>query len=234
MGWTPELISGRLKTHSADSYICHESIYQYIYKEAPQLIQCLPRKHKKRRTKLPYRSTGERIKSRVSIAERSEEINSRASVGHWESDSVISSDRKSALNVMVERSTRLVNISLMKQKTAMETKLVIIRRLANHPDALVNSITYDNGSENVLHTDINTKLGTRSFFCAPYHSWEKGSVEQANGLIRRYLPKGTDFTYVTTAEINQIEKWLNNRPRKCLNYKTPYEMFHKACGALTD
>jgi len=73
-----------------------------------------------------------------------------------------------------------------------------------------------------------------SFFCAPYHSWEKGAVEQANGLIRRYLPKGTDFTYVTTAEINQIEKCLNNRPRKCLNYKAPYEMFHKACGALTD
>ena len=99
-------------------------------------------------------------------------------------------------------------------------------------EELVKSITYDNGSENVLHQEINDRLGIQSFFCEPYHSWEKGSVEQVNGLIRRYLPKGTNFNNITAAEINRIEKRLNNRPRKCLNYKTPYEMFRIARGAL--
>ena len=138
--------------------------------------------------------------------------------------------------LMIEcgRSTRLVNISKMKNKTAKETKIAIQRRLSNHPEALVKSITYDNGTENVLHQDINDSLGTQSFFCEPYHSWEKGSVGQVNGLIRRYFPKGTDFSMISDSEINKIEKLLNNRPRKCLNYQTPYEVFRKACGALTD
>ncbi len=232
IGWTPELISGRLKLSGSKEYICHESIYQYIYIQAPDLIECLARKHKKRRTKNPYRSTAERIKNRVSIALRPVQVDKREMVGHWESDSVVGGDRKSGLNVIVERTTRLVNISLMKNKTAQETKSAIIRRLSNHPDELVKSITYDNGSENVLHQEINDKLGAQSFFCEPYHSWEKGSVEQVNGLIRRYLPKGTNFNNVTAAEINRIEKRLNNRPRKCLNYKTPYEMFRLASGAL--
>ena len=85
-----------------------------------------------------------------------------------------------------------------------------------------------------MHQKVNDRLGTQSFFCKPYHSWEKVSVEQVDGLIRRYLPKGTDFNHITTGEINSIEKKLNNRPRKCLNFKTPYEVFRLACGALED
>ena len=85
----------------------------------------------------------------------------------------------------------------------------------------------------MLHEEINKKLDAQSYFCAPYHSWEKGSVEHVNGLIRRFFPKGTDFNNVTTADINRVEKLLNNRPKKCLNYRSPYEVFRKACGALT-
>lgn len=232
IGWTPELISGRLKEFNPSKYVCHESIYQYIYIVAPNLINCLARKHKKRCSKYPYRSTVERIKNRVSIALRPAEANEREVIGHWESDSIVGADRRSGLNVIIERATRLVNISLIKNKTAKETKLAIVRRLSNHPVELVESITYDNGTENVLHQEINEKLGTQSFFCEPYHSWEKGSVEQVNGLIRRYFPKGTDFNNVTTVEINRVEKWINNRPRKCLNYQTPYETFRIASGAL--
>ena len=145
-------------------------------------------------------------------------------VGHWESDSMVGGDRKSGLNVVIERVTRLVNISLMANKTAKEAKSAVTRRLSKHAGELVKSITYDNGSENVLHQEINAKLGVQSFFCKPYHSWEKGSVEQVNGLIRRYLPKGSNFNNVTAAEINRIEKRLNNRPRKCLNYRTPRDV----------
>jgi IS30 family transposase len=234
IGWTPELISGRLKEFDPDNYICHESIYQYIYIEAPQLIEFLARKHKRRRTKHPYRSTGIRIKNRIPIAQRPGDVETRESVGHWESDSIVGGDKISGLNVVVERSTRLVNVSLMMRKTAKETKSAIVRRLSKHPEGLVKSITYDNGTENVLHTEINEKLGTLSFFCEPYHSWEKGSVEQVNGLIRRYFQKGTDFNHVAASDINSVEKLLNNRPRKCLNYRTPYEMFSIARGALED
>lgn len=102
------------------------------------------------------------------------QVDKREIVGHWESDSVVGGDRKSWLNVMIERTTLLVNISLMKNKTAQETKSAIIRRLSNHPDELVKSITYVNdGSENVLHQEINDKLGAQSFFCEPYHSREE-------------------------------------------------------------
>jgi IS30 family transposase len=232
IGWTPELIAGRLKEFDPARYVCHESIYQYIYIEAPQLIQFLARKHLKRRTKRPYRTTGQRIKNRVSITQRSAEVDAREVVGHWESDTVVGADRACGLNVIVERSTRMVNICGLKRKTARQTKTAIVRRLSKHPQELVQTITYDNGTENVLHQDINNKLGTQSFFCEPYHSWEKGSVEQVNGLIRRFFPKGTDFNKVSASQINRVEKLLNNRPRKCLNYRSPYEMFRKACGAL--
>lgn len=234
IGWTPELIAGRLKACTPQHYVCHESIYQYIYKEAPHLIACLVRKHKKRRTKYPYRRRVERIKNRVSIEQRPDDVETRQAVGHWESDSVVGGDRQSGLNVIVERASRLVNISLMINKTAKASKTAILQRLSRHPRALVQSITYDNGSENVLHHEINDKLDASSYFCMPYHSWEKGSVEQINGLIRRYFPKGTNFKEVSAHDINRIEKLLNNRPRKCLNYQTPYEVFRKACGALVD
>ena len=232
IGWTPEIISGRLRETDPNSYVCHESIYQYIYIQARELIQYLPRKHQHRRTKRPYRSTGERIKNRVPISARPKNVNERKTIGHWESDSVVGGDRQSGLQVIVERKTRLTNISFLISKTALATQNAICQRLANHPPALVKSITYDNGSENVLHQSVNQRLGTQSYFCEPYHSWEKGSVEQVNGLIRRFFPKGTNFSEVSASQINRVEKLLNNRPRKCLNYQTPYEVFRKACGAL--
>jgi len=99
---------------------------------------------------------------------------------------------------------------------------------------MLNSITYDNGAENVTHEIISEKLNSDSYFCEPYHSWEKGSVEQVNGLIGRYLPKGTNFSTLTNHDINRIEKLINNRPRKCLNYKTPFEVFREEIGSLAD
>ncbi len=99
---------------------------------------------------------------------------------------------------------------------------------------LKQSITYDNGSENASHEEINETLGTQSLFCAPYHSWEKGRVEQVNGLLRRFVPKGTNFHELGPRQINPMEKLWNHRPRKCLNYQTPYEVFREAPGALDD
>ena len=232
IGWTPELISGRLKHQNKLPYVCQEAIYQYIYSLAKELIEYLPRKHKKRKTKHPYRQTGKRIKNRKSLDLRPVEASERQTIGHWESDTIESGDRKHGLNVLVERKCRLTHISLLSDKCAATTQQVVIKRLKPYSTELEQTITYDNGSENTYHEDINEALGSESFFCAPYHSWEKGSVEQVNGLVRRFLPKGSNFNTLTHGDINRIEKLLNNRPRKCLNYRTPYEVFREERGAL--
>jgi len=232
IGWTPELISGRLKQQGQLPTVCQESIYQYLYCLAPQLIGYLPRQHQKRKSKRPYRKTGERLTNRVSVALRPLAATARRECGHWEADMIVASDRKHGLNVLVDRKSRLTHISLLANKTAAATKQVMLRRLNAYPSSLTQSITYDNGSENAFHEEINEALGTKSFFCAPYHSWEKGSVEHLNGLIRRFFPKGTNFQDLGQTAVNRIEKLLNHRPRKCLNYRTPYEVFREERGAL--
>ncbi|MCW8876715.1 MAG: IS30 family transposase [Kangiellaceae bacterium] len=194
----------------------------------------MPRAHKHRRLKRPYRTQPTRIKNRVSVSKRPNNAEQRKRFGHWDSDSIISSCRKLALNVLIERKTRLTHISLMPNKTAETNHKFIVNRLKHYKQKTVLSITYDNGCENVLHEKTNQQLKSKSYFCEPYHSWEKGSVERVNGLIRRFIPKGTDFKEITPSFINKVEKLLNNRPRKCLNYQTPYEAFRKECGALTD
>ena len=180
MGWTPELISGRLKLSKAVSYVCHESIYQYIYKERSDLINYLPRHHSKRKIKYPVRKkAAESIAQKTPISQRSIEINNRETYGHWESDSIVDRNHNS-INVIVERKTRFVHITKLSEPTSEENAQAIISKLSKHSRAFVRSITYDNGSENAKHLIINERLGCRSFFCEPYHSWEKGLVENTN------------------------------------------------------
>ena len=231
-GWTPEVIAGRIKRQGHLPSVCHEAIYQYIYKIAPDLIRSLPRQHPKRKPKRPYRKTNERIPNRTHIGLRPLAATMRRTCGHWEADMLVAGDRTHGLNVLVERKSRLMHLSFLADKTAATTRTAILRRLKPYPDGLTQSITYDNGLENTHHEQINEVWGTRSFFCTPYHSWEKGSVEQVNGLIRRFLPKGTNFQQLGQPAITRIEKLLNNRPRKCLHYRTPYEVFREARGAL--
>jgi len=227
LGWSPEIIAGRLRADQVLPYVCHESIYQFIYKEASDLITALPRKHRKRRIKRPYRSTPQRILDRVNIAARSAAANDRSEGGHWESDSIVSAGHKAGCNVLVERMTRLTHITKLTAQTAVETTSAIIEKLTPYPTGFVRSITYDNGSENTQHLSINKALSCQSFFCNPYHSWEKGSVEQTNGLIRRYLPKNTDITQVSEEHLQHIEHMLNTRPRKCLGFQTPLEAYRQ-------
>lgn len=231
-GWSPEIIAGRLSLQTKLPQISHEAIYQYIYKEKTELTHYLPRKHKTRRIKIPYRKKTLTIKDKTMIYERPIDIDNRTECGHWESDSIESSDRKSGLNVLLERRSRMTHITKLKSKKAVDTKDAIEKRLSKHPSDLVKSITYDNGSENADHQKINKKLQSDSYFCLPYHSWEKGAVEQINSLIRRYIPKKTDISQISGQEINRIEKLLNNRPRKCLGFRTPYEIFREERGAL--
>lgn len=234
LGWSPELIAGRLKLEYNNLSISHETIYQFIYNEKRELAFYLPKKRVKRMPKTYTRKHRKpKIPNRIPISQRPEPANTREEFGHFETDSIVSRESKVALNVITERKSRFTFISKLNQKTAEETFKNIIINLCKLPKESVKSITYDNGTEFTYHESINQLLETKSYFCEPYHSWEKGTVEHRNMLIRRFLPKKTDFNLVKTPEIKYIQDWLNNRPMKCLGYNTPQEVFIKnLCVAL--
>jgi IS30 family transposase len=231
--WTPEQISGILHRRHPGQTVCPETIYQFVYdfqtREQLNLIPYLVRGHK-RRVIRGHRHTHRtsHIPERISIEQRSELANSRRQFGHWESDTVISRNSVAALCVMVERKARYTKLFRIKQKTARRVRTAITRSLSHYPTRARRSITYDNGAENVEHTKVNTVLNTRSFFCQPFHSWEKGTVENTVGIIRRTFPKKTNFDRISDLQIRQLERRLNNRPRKILNYKTPREVFNRS------
>ena len=234
-GWTPQIIAGFLTLDSKKIKISHESIYLYIYKKRPDLVQYLPRAHKKRFKRIPQSNKkNNRIPNRTPIDQRPEEINNRSEFGHWESDAIVSKQSKATLSVSVERVSKLVKIKKIKQNKADMFSKAIIRQMKPLPPWARRSITYDNGSENTQHELINDQLNTDSYFCNPYSSWEKGSVENMNGLIRRFLPKKTDFAKITHKRIKEIESLLNNRPRKCLGFKTPAQVFLEQSVALAN
>ena len=232
-GWSPEQITGRL-SHDRPGYsISHEAIYQFVYdrvtRQRMNLVSCLPRAHRKRkRFGQGHHHTSLHIPNRVSIDRRPKYINQRIQAGHWEADTMISRQSKQALLVGLERSSRKVHINKLVAKHSRLVVRKLSHRLKQYPPQLRRTITYDNGSENVGHEKLNAILGTRSYFCNPFHSWEKGSIEHAIGLIRRFLPKKTDFAIITPTQVQTIERRLNNRPRKCLGYKTPSEVFSKS------
>ena len=232
-GWSPEQVAGRWSKRHPDCTISHEAIYQYVHAGQDELIGCLPRRHKKRYVKGHSRKhKASHIPNRIAITERPAKANDRTQFGHWESDSIVSRTSKAALCVQNERKSRYTKITKLARKTAKLTRMALNRRLAHHPQGARRSITYDNGSENMEHETVNATLGTKSYFCAPYHSWEKGSVENTCGLIRRYVRKKANIADITLQQVRKIERSLNNRPRKCLGYNTPAEVFAKLSGAL--
>ena len=232
-GWSPELIAGRVrKLPSKPQRICPESIYRYIYDPAirqnQNLVPCLARAHK-RRLAWGHRHTHRdlHIPERISIRKRPAAVERRRQAGHWENDSAMTRASKAAVNVLVERTTRLTKLSRLPRRTAHETSVAIVRSLSHLPPWMRRTITYDNGAENVEHQRTNRKLNTLSFFCEPFHSWEKGTVENTIGLIRRFYPKKTNFDRVSVKDLKRVERWLNNRPRKVLQYDTPRECYRR-------
>ncbi len=234
-GWSPEVIAGTLARHPGNLKISHESIYLYLYEKRPDLTKHLPRSHKQRFKRIPKSNKkNNRIPRRTFIDERPKEINDRSEFGHWESDTAISRQSKVALSVSIERISKFVIIKKIKQNKAKMFSKAIVSRMKKLPPNARRSFTYDNGSENTQHEFINEQLNSDSYFCNPYHSWEKGSVENVIGLIRRFLPKKTDFAKITHKRIKEIEFLLNNRPRKCLGFKTPNEVFQELNVALAN
>lgn len=224
-GWSPELISGRLKRQRLDlPTISPEGIYQWIYNHRSDLVQYLARAHHKRRVRWRACKHRVRIPRRISIRLRPDAVQSRKEPGHWETDLIVGPG-SSALQVLVERQTRYTRLSLLPQKSAAASRVALTHLFESIPALFRRSITYDNGLENCQHLVLNNDFNLQSYFCEPFHSWEKGTVENTNGLIRRFIPKRTVLSRLSLTAIVQLENWLNDRPRKVLNYQTPREAF---------
>ncbi len=235
-GWSPERIAGRLKHHPPaplkGATISYEQIYEYIYDGEGRWegwYQLLHRKHRRRRFRCGRKPQTDRIPERVSIHDRPRVIDERARVGDWESDLALYRKQRAALAVQYERLLMITRLHKVINRTALENEQAVNQTLAGLPSALRQSLTFDNGLENVCHTSIRDTFQLDTFFCDPYAAWQKGGVENAIGLIRRYLPKTTDLATVTDDELKRIEDRLNNLPRKKLNYLTPNEAL---AGAL--
>ena len=224
--WAPERIAGRLK-YLYKLNISAECIYQYIYDGHRELTKYLPRKHMARKCLWQYRKTKkENIPNRIDIDFRPKDANDRLVFGHFEADCIVScKGSKSALLVLVDRMTRKTKIKKLERKVASLTSSSIVNALSEYNITHIHSITYDNGCEFAGHEMVNNELQCQSYFCNAYHSWEKGTVENINGLIRRFFPKKTNFDTITDKDIIKMENWINNLPLKVLGFKTPNEMY---------
>jgi IS30 family transposase len=223
------MVAGRIGIDHPGLSISHEAIYQYIYHPHTDgrldLIACLRRSHRKRKARGAGRKERKtKIPGRIPIDMRPPSVEKRIHFGHWEGDSLVSSKSPPALNSLVERKNRLLRLTRLERKTAEDTCNAIIRRLENLPKKARRTLTLDNGTENTMHREVTSTAGIKCFFAHPYASWEKGTNENTNGLVRWYLPKGTDFSTITDQKIADIESLTNNRPRKCLGFKTPLEV----------
>ncbi len=234
--WSPEQIAGRLKEYPPTELkglcISHESIYYWIYEKSlkhKKLYTHLRTNRSKRKKVGNRKSKKIAIPSRVSIHERPDTINEKVRYGDWESDTVEFQKNKQNpyLSVQYERKSQLVRIHKVPNKTAEETKEALIQTAESIPRELFKTITFDNGKEGVLHTDIQEMFNINTYFCDPFSSWQKGGVENMNKLIRQYLPRNIDMKTITNANILQIQERLNSRPRKGLNYQTPNEVINK-------
>ena len=233
LGWSPEIIAGWLKAEHPEFFTSHETIYQWIYHYERQWICHLVRSHRRR---LPRghscRHKKLHVPERTSIKERPASVLTRRRFGHWETDTMTSRKSRQALQVTVERKSRYTKLTKLIRKNSQHMSVALNRRLSRYPRQARITITYDNGPENHEHLRTNRVLGTRSYFCEPYHSYEKGTVENTAGLVRRFFPKRTDFAIISKKQIQKVEYWLNHRPRKCLGFKTSADVFKTACVAL--
>lgn len=240
-GWSPEQIEGRLKRNHAGNYhrtIGHEAIYQYIFhpnNKEDALWEFLPRKQKKRKKQTGRSVHRSRIPDRISISQRPEEVNERSEFGHWEGDTV--EGRRGVgdgVRTEVERSSRFLIARKVGRISSEETIAVQLQIFSSLPAYARKSETTDNGREHHKHMQLQTNLDMNTYFCHPYSSHERGTNENTNGLLRRYFPKRTDFSTVTQEEIDDVTNELNNRPRKCLSYQTPLEVFTERIADRSD
>jgi len=226
MHWSPEQISGHVN-------ISPETVYQRIYadKQSGGLLWKNLRCQKKRRKRYGKIERRGQIPNRLFIEDRPAIVDERKRIGDWEADTIIGKNHRQAIVSIVERKTGLTLIKKVERKTAKAVSQAMIHLLKPYKNK-VRTITSDNGREFAGHEDIAKELKADFYFAHPYASWERGTNENTNGLIRQYFPKNRDFTTITQKEINFAMERLNNRPRKRLGYRTPNQVFFKSGVAL--
>ncbi|MGI5869865.1 MAG: IS30 family transposase [Kiritimatiellia bacterium] len=225
-GWTPEIICERARLEGR-AHVCKETVYKYVYEDAKDggdLWKHLPRAKRKRKRRCP-RQDGRRrgvIPGRRGIETRPAEVELRTRVGHWEGDLIVGKNASGYLVTLVERVTRFALVGWSPSKEADVVAPVIID-LFTEAGVPVDGITFDNGKEFARHEQIARELLADVYFAHPYHSWERGTNENTNGLIRRIYPKQASFMEIGQKDLRWIDVFLNDRPRKCLGWKTPRE-----------
>lgn len=232
--WSPEQISGRIKLDLRET-ISHEAVYQFIYFQVYQkgwgllkpghedLRMYLRRRRKRRIHKGSRRCQRMPSFQGISIDLRPSIVNTRSRIGDWESDTVVSINNKPGINTCVERKTGFALITKLDDKKSRSTVKAISSRMESIPNNAKHTMTFDNGFENSGWKKLEELIRIKTYFAHPYHSWERGTNENTNGLIRDYFPKKTDFAAIKEEELSFVEGELNNRPRKRLGWKTPIE-----------
>ena len=225
--WSPEQIAGKLP-------VSHESLYLHVYADKAHggtLWKNLRCQKQKRKRYASGRDRRGQIPNRRPLSERAAHIEGRKQVGHWECDTVIGANHKQAIVTVVERKSGYAVIAKVSNKTADLVGAAIIKALKPY-QARVKTLTYDDGKEFCGHAKIDQALGSTGYFARPFASWERGSNENFNGLLRQYVPKKRHMASITDEEIKMIENRLNNRPRKRLGFRTPAEVFHQSMSRV--
>jgi len=224
--WSPDQISGRLRQVSVLS-ISHETIYRYVWKDRLRggtLFTHLRCSGKRRRKRYGSYDSRGRLAGKRHISERPAAVEDRLEPGHWEIDTVIGTTDLDCIVTLVERKSGFTLIGKLKARTKRQTNLRTLKLIRKYPDRF-KSITADNGTEFHGYELIESATGVTFYFATPHHSWERGTNENTNGLIRQYMPKKTSMADLTQHDCNAVANTLNNRPRKRLGYQTPRECF---------
>lgn len=229
--WSPQEIACRLRMEFADDpmmQVSHETIYQALFVQGRgelrrELARCLRTGRVKRRARRRPQNTGQ-LRDMVMISDRPAEVADRAVPGHWEGDLIIGTDCRSAVGTLVERSTRYVLLlHLPDGRDAHGVERAMRQAISSLPDELRRSVTWDQGKEMAYHAQFTISTGIQVYFCDPHKPWQRGSNENTNGLLRQYMPKGTDLSVHTAEDLARYARSLNNRPRKTLGYMKPSE-----------
>lgn len=229
MQWSPEQISARMKLEK-DFSISHEWIYQWIYKDkraGGSLYKNLRRANRKNKKRYGH-SRKSKYPTSKCIDQRPEIVFKRERIGDWEGDTVVGTRARSGIVSLVERVTNLARLDVTPHRHANSVKRSIVN-LFNTTNGPKHTVTFDRGMEFALHDKIESESSVNVYFAHAYCSYERGTNENLNGLIRQYFPKKTDFTKITQAQVRRVEWLLNNRPRKKLNFLTPFEAYYGYC-----
>jgi Transposase and inactivated derivatives, IS30 family len=239
--WSPEQIACTLRRMWPDQpqrQVSHETIYTAIYAHPKgelrrELIACLRQGRSKRRSRSRGEDRRGQLAQAISIHVRPPEIEDRVMPGHWEGDLIKGAGNRSAIAVLVERSTRLVLLAKMPDGTAASALAAFSAKLSSIAAPLRQTLTYDQGKEMALHAQLSQQTGVRVYFCDPHSPWQRGTCENTNGLLRQYFPKGTDLSVYSQAQLDAVADQLNGRPRATHGYHSPLEVFADMMNKLT-